>query len=103
MQAPKYVNLGKGIKALELWKSIGPKWPQIAILLLSSEEYRKFLKNPKNYLNEHKIFGNKETRKVIRCDLARFQPKKPRTVYALTLKHDWTCTSSAGSSSTLGP
>lgn len=99
MPAPQYVTLGKGIKALQLWKSLGPVWPQITVLELSSGEYKKFLKNPKSYLNILKIYGKKPTRKVFRCRLAPFLPKKPGATYVVIAKHDVDCTTVAGSSS----
>lgn len=99
MPGAEYKTLGKGIKAVRLWESIGPKWPQIAILELSSTEYEKFLKSPKKFLNDLKIFGKKLTRKVFRCRLARIMPKKPGSTYVVSSWHDVDCTTVAGSSS----
>ena len=99
MPDAKYTTLGKGIKAVKLWESIGPKWPQIAILELSSEEYKKFHKNPKSYLNGMKIFGKTPTRKVFRCRLAPIRPKKPGSVYIVHTRHEMDCTSVVSSSS----
>jgi hypothetical protein len=95
----KWQDLKKGVQALKLWKSTGPKLPHVAILLLpSSEQYEAFLKNPKGYVNGLKIFPGKGTRKVIGCHLAR---KKAGTLYAVILKHEWDCTSIAISSSSV--
>lgn len=99
MPNAEYKVLGKGIKAVKLWESIGPQWPQITVLELSSVEYKEFLKNPRSYLNELKIYGKKPTRKVFRCRLARFQPKKPGATYVVMTKHDEDCTTLATSSS----
>lgn len=94
-------NLGEGVKALKLWRSAGPRFPQIAILLLpSSEQYGAFLKNPTRYVNGLKIFPGKGTRKVIGCHLAR---KKAGTLYAVILKHEMDCTSLVISSSSVVP
>jgi len=88
--------LGKGIKVLKLWESIGPKWPQIAVLLLSKGEYKEFLKSPKNYLNGFKIFGRTPTAKVFRCHLASV--KSSSSTYVVTANHENYCTSTATSS-----
>jgi hypothetical protein len=93
--------LGKGVKALKLWRSAGPRFPQIAILLLpSSEQYGAFLKNPTRYVNGLKVFPGKGTRKVVGCHLAR---KKAGTLYAVILKHEMDCTSLVISSSSVVP
>lgn len=99
MGPTNWQNLKKGVRALKLWRSTGPRLPQIAILLLpSSEQYEAFLKNPTGYVNRLKIFGPKGTRKVIGCHLAR---KKAGTLYAVILKHEMDCTSLAISSSSV--
>ncbi len=97
MPAAEYMKLGKGIEVLKLWESIGPKWPQIAVLLLSKDEYKEFHKNPKNYLNGFKVFGKKRTKKVIRCHLAKVMSSAP--TYVVVLRHDNYCTSIGTSSS----
>lgn len=99
MPQAEYTTLGKGVKAVRLWQSIGPKWPQIAVLELSSAEYKQFLKNPKSYLNGLNFFGKKLTRKVFRCRLAPINPKKPNTDYVVIVKHEIDCTSLSSSSS----
>jgi hypothetical protein len=99
MRARSWTKVGKGIEVLKLWETTGPKLPQIAVLLLSKEEYKKFLKNPKNYLNGFKIFGETPTKKVSRCHLASVKPHNPPSTYAVITKHDWNCTSVATSSS----
>ncbi len=96
MPFAEYEKLGKGIEVLKLWESIGPKWPQIAVLLLSKDEYKKFLKNPKNYLNGFKIFDKTPTKKVFRCRLAKVKPSS--STYAVIVNHDYSCTSVATSS-----
>jgi hypothetical protein len=99
MRARSWTTVGKGIEVLKLWESTGPKWPQIAVLLLSRDEYKAFLKNPKNYLNSFKIFGKTPTKKVSRCRLASVKPHNPPSTYAVIVEHDWNCTSVAMSSS----
>ena len=101
MPQAEYESLGKGIKALRLWESIGPQWPQIAILQLSSEEYKKLLKSPKNYINGLNIFGKTPTKKVRRCCVARLMAKKTETSYGVVINHDSDCTSMVISSSGL--
>lgn len=99
MRARSWTKVGKGIEVLKLWETTGPKLPQIAVLLLSKEEYQTFLKNPKDYLNDFKIFGNTPTTKVSRCHLVSVKPGNPPSTYAVVAKHDWNCTSVATSSS----
>lgn len=95
MPGAEYKVLGKGVKAVRLWESIGPKWPQIAVLLLSKNEYKEFLKNPKKYLNELKLYGTKKTKKVHRCHLAHVST---HATYAVISKHQKDCTSVVSSS-----
>jgi hypothetical protein len=97
MPAGRWKKVGKGIEVLKLWESIGPEWPQIALLLLSKEEYKEFLKNPKNYLNGFKIFDTTPTRKVTRCHLASVKPTT--ATYMIVAKHEMDCTCVAMSSS----
>jgi hypothetical protein len=97
LRPTEWENLGNGVMALKLWKSKGPKWPQVAILLLpSSAEYAAFLKNPTDYVNGLKVFAPKETKKVVGC---RFARKKAGTSYVVILKHEMDCTSTGMSSS----
>jgi hypothetical protein len=99
MPQAEYETLAKNVKAVRLWQSIGPKWPQIAVLELSGAEYKKFLKNPKSYLNGLNFFGKKLTRKVFCCRFARINPKKPQAQYVVIVKHEIDCTSVSSSSS----
>jgi hypothetical protein len=99
MPAAKYKKLAKGIEVLKLWDSIGPKWPQIAVLQLSKDEYKKFLKDGKNYLNSLKVFGKTPTKEVSTCHLASVKSHNPPSTYVVIIKHDKDCTSVATSSS----
>lgn len=99
MPEAKWKKLGKGIQAVKLWDTIGPKFPQIVVLRLSKDEYKEFHKNPKNYLNGFKVFGKKPTKKVTRCHLASVKPGKPTAAYMVIAKHEMDCTSVATSSS----
>ena len=98
MPVIKWQVLGKGIQVLKLWQSIGPKWPQIAVLRLSRVEYERFLKNPKTYFKEFKVFGKTPTRKVVRCRLVRVDAKKPDAEYVVVGEHCVDCTTPVSSS-----
>jgi len=99
MPAAKWKKLGKGIHAVKLWNTIGPRWPQIVVLGLSKDEYKEFHKNPKNYLNGFKLFGKTPTKEVSTCHLASVKPHNPPATYVVIVKHDKDCTSVATSSS----
>ncbi|HEY7329045.1 MAG TPA: hypothetical protein VH592_15490 [Gemmataceae bacterium] len=43
---PKYVEVTSGIKVLRPWETVGPAWPQIAIIELSLERHREFHDDP---------------------------------------------------------
>ena len=49
------------IQVLKLWELEGAKvFPQVSILRVSNERYRKFFENPKGFgefVNQHKIFS----------------------------------------------
>src|SRR5208282_1493366 len=88
-------RFGKDVAVLSLWDTIGPKWPQIVILRLSKDEYKKFLKDSKAYLNSLGVFGDKPTRKVVRIRLARIDEKVSGSLPAEFLvvgDHDFDCT-----------
>src|SRR5277367_3004591 len=96
MPETKWDFLAKGIHVLKLWDTIGPLSPQIAVLRLSGTEYKKFLKDPTKYFNEHKVFGKTPTHKV---DVFQVGPpiKKilPGTEYIVVGHHEFTTTTSA--------
>ena len=48
--------LKNGAQVLRLWDSVGPKWPQVAVLRLSEDECETFLKDPKSYVNGFEVF-----------------------------------------------
>jgi hypothetical protein len=100
--ATKWMKLGEGVQVLRLWKSVGPKWPQIAILRLSVEEYKDFLEHPVDYLNVHKVYPPEYlARKFVPCRLAQ-PPKevlgKQSGECMVMLRHDITSTSVGTSS-----
>jgi hypothetical protein len=102
MPAPDFKKLGDGVQILRLWESIGPKWPQIAVLRLSAEEYELFLKHPVDYLNDHQVYPPEyPARKFDGCELSHVQKKdlhKPGTECIVMLRHDITSTSVGTSS-----
>jgi len=63
-----------GIKVLRLW-SVVPRlgWPEIAILWLSDERHREFLRDAREFFNRYKIFP-REVREATGCDP---QTRKP--------------------------
>jgi hypothetical protein len=101
MPAAKWKKLGKGIRAVKLWNTIGPKFPQIVVLRLSKDEYKEFLKHPKNYLNGFKVFGKTPTKEVNPLKLASIKSGKPTASYLVVAKHEMDCTSVAISSSSV--
>jgi hypothetical protein len=63
-EKPAWVTLKPGLKVFRLWESIGPDWPQVAVLRLSGAEYKEFAKDPRQYINYNHIF-TKDVNKVI--------------------------------------
>src|SRR5713226_1090798 len=61
--APAWKSLGDGIQVLHVPNPGGFKWPEMVVLQLSEAEHAKFEANPKDYVNDHKIFP-KEVREV---------------------------------------
>ena len=101
MPVTDFKKLKVGVQVLRLWESIGPKWPQIAILRLSAEEYELFLKHPVDYLNDHQVYPPEHAaRKFDGCRLAHVEKKdrKPGTECVVILRHDITSTSVGTSS-----
>ncbi len=98
----EWKKLKEGVQVLKLWESVGPKWPQIAILRLSVEEYEDFLEHPVDYLNDHKVYPPEyPARRFVRCHLAQLPKKVPGKQSGecmVTLLHDITSTSSGTSS-----
>jgi hypothetical protein len=68
-------ELGSGVSVLRVWEiPQSPKQPEIAILKLSEEEYRKFTQNRKAYTNDHHIFPQPVDRIVI-CKEEEYEKK----------------------------
>jgi hypothetical protein len=104
MPAAKWKPLGKGVKTLSLWNTIGPAWPQVVLLQLSKGEYEKFLKNPRDYVNDLKVLGRSSTHKVYKFDMAPVKKGTlANTTYMVVLKHEMETTSSVFSSSNVKP
>ena len=90
-------KLEEGVQVLKLWESVGPKWPEIAVLRLSKEEYEKFYKEPVEYLNKLKVYPPEyPAKKIIPCGLVA--PETAKSDFVVVLKHDITSTSRAMSS-----
>ena len=102
MSTPEFKKLKDGVQVLRLWESIGPKWPQIAILRLSVDEYESFRKDPVDYLNDNKVYPSEfPAKKFDGCELAHVQKKelrKPGDECIVMLRHDITSTSVGTSS-----
>jgi hypothetical protein len=101
---PKREKRTKKIRVFKLWThSKWPKWPQVAVLLLSVDEYRKYLAAPEEYVNGQRIFAPSKTHKIVGYDYApipKSQTKAPASSqYMVVLKHELTTTSSGMSSS----
>jgi len=104
---PKWENLSEGIQVMKLWKSSdAPKWPQVAVLLLSGDEYKKYLDAPEDYVNGYKVFAPSSTHRIFGCDYAR-PPKAPPKVEGgaqcmVIISHEQATTSTGNSSCSLG-
>ena len=59
-----WVTLKPGLKVLRLWESVGPEWPQVAVLRLSDAQYKEFAKDRTKFINANHIFP-KDVNKVI--------------------------------------
>jgi len=103
---PKWEMVREGVQVLRLWKtSIGPRKPEIALLRLSDEEYRKFFESPESYINQIKpdgdgVLGPKGTHRIFHCHLApipAYAPGKSANSCLVTINHDWDTTSIAAS------
>jgi len=103
---PKWENLSEGIQVMKLWKSSdAPKWPQVAVLLLSGDEYKKYLEAPEDYVNGYKVFAPSSTHKIFGCDYAP-PPKAPAKVAGqaqcmVIISHEHPTTSTGTSSCSL--
>lgn len=53
---PQWKTVGDGIPVIKLWETAGPEWPQIAMLDLSNEQYKKLKNDPSTFTNGYKIF-----------------------------------------------
>ena len=63
---PRWEKLGEGVRVLRLWESsLGPAQPQIAVLEMEKEEYKKFTADATEYLKDHRVFGNARLRGVV--------------------------------------
>lgn len=93
----EWEKLREGVQVLKLWESVGPKWPEIAVLRLSKEEYAKFFKDPVDYLNDRKVYPPEyPAKRVIRCRLV--PPTTAKSEYVVVLDHDPDSTTSTISS-----
>jgi hypothetical protein len=100
MPVAKWKKLGKDIDIVKLWEIIDLEWPQVAVLLLSKDEYKKYLKNPKDYLNGFKVFGETPTREVTLCHPASEKSGNPAQ-FVVIVSHDKDCTGTGISSSSV--
>lgn len=64
-------------------KSLGPDQPEIAVLRLPSEEYKRFAKSPMEYLEEHRVFRAKLNR-VVRCHV---KSNKKSAAWIVVVEH----------------
>lgn len=101
----QWQNIREGVRVLKIYEITDLKWPQIVILRLSVPEYAKFFKDPKNFLNDPQISGNKpeyKTHRVIRSQLARVPKQADGIECRVVVGHDPT-TLNHGFSSCLTP
>jgi hypothetical protein len=64
-------------------KRFGAKLPEIAVLRLSNADYKLFVKQPKKFLIDHRIFRKRPNR-VVRCGAT---PTRGGTMWVLFLLH----------------
>jgi hypothetical protein len=55
--SPDWKTLKPGVQVLNLWETIGPTKPQIAIFQLSNEAYKELQRDPKAFVDGYNIFG----------------------------------------------
>jgi hypothetical protein len=48
----QWETLSDGTKVLKIWDTIGPRWPEITLLNISNEAYKKFQQDPSKFVNE---------------------------------------------------
>ncbi len=82
-------KLADGVQVLRVPNATGFKWPEIVALQLSETEYAKFEANPKDYVNDHKIFP-KDVRGVFIGHLPRYEKSKGKSGDDMTvaIMHD---------------
>lgn len=51
-----WVVITPGVKVMRMWTSSVKKWPQIAVLELSTTEYENFKKNASDFVNVKHVF-----------------------------------------------
>ena len=64
----EYATVAPGVKVLRLWETVGPQWPQIAVIELSLEMHREFHQAPMAAFNRYKIFPQPVRTLGKRCD-----------------------------------
>lgn len=91
--------LREGVRVLKIWEITDLDWPRIVILRLSVPEYAKFRKDPKSFLNDPRIYGDKPTDRVIGSHLVPV-PRQPggSTECLVVSEHDPTTLSRITSS-----
>lgn len=54
----KWDHLAEGIDVLRFWRAVPPEknQPEVAVLRLSHKRFRELQKEPKQFINGHKIF-----------------------------------------------
>jgi hypothetical protein len=55
-KAAQYEPIAPGIQVLRLWTSVGPEWPQVAVIEVSPERHHEFHADPVQAFNKYKIF-----------------------------------------------
>ena len=89
----------EGVRVLKIWEITDLNWPRIVILRLSVPEYAKFRRDPKTFLNDKQIYGDKPTDKVIGSHLERVPRQPPGGTECLVVaQHDPTTLSRITSS-----
>lgn len=78
--APQWEKLGEGARVVRLWRtSLGPARPQVAVLELEAEEYKKFAADPTQYLEKYEVFGKVRLNGVVSAvDLTVTEPGRSK-------------------------
>ncbi len=68
-----------GVQVIRFWKTVGPTWPQIAILRLSDQKFNEFRADPLAFVNKNKIFPEPVRKLRHSVYLGKYLKEKPES------------------------